>query len=104
MLLHFLNRIENMLKLKSREADTEADFAGPPGTDAATDVGAQTFHGAGSACSVADLLNLLNVIRGNAEFLEVVYGDSLPVKNIMAATKKACETAQSINKTGSGAS
>jgi hypothetical protein len=32
---------------------------------------------------------LLKIIRDNAEFLEIMYGESLPVKNIMAAVNQA---------------
>jgi hypothetical protein len=100
MLLTILNRIENTLKHKVQAAGTEAPLTGASGTDVAVEVDAQNLDSAVSTGSGSDLIDLLNVIRANAEFLEVMYGDSLPIKNIMAAIERANETAQSINEPG----
>lgn len=94
MLSIFLNRIENMLQSKPQAASTETGSAGPPDTGAAVDADALNPPGAVSTCSRPDLFDLLEIIRDNAAFLEIMYGDSLPIKNIMAATERACAAAR----------
>jgi hypothetical protein len=100
MLLTILNRIESTLKYKAQSAGTEAPLTGASDTDVAVEVDAQNLASAVYTGSGSDLIDLLNVIRANAEFLEVMYGDSLPIKNIMAAIERASETVQPIDKTG----
>ncbi len=89
MLSIFLRLIKKMRKQKSPNAVTGGDPTRRTETSIAADTETSDIPDAVSARG--DLPVLLKIIRDNAEFLKIMYGDSLPVKNILAATNQAMD-------------
>jgi hypothetical protein len=87
MLSLFLRRTENAQKVKPPKTTGEDDPAGQAETVAPGNTESSDIHDTVSAGDGLPLL--LKIIRENAEFLEIMYGESLPVKNIMAAVDQA---------------
>jgi hypothetical protein len=87
MLSIFLRRIEKTRKTKPTKAAGGPDPAGQAETATPADSESSDIPDAVSAGD--GLPVLLKIIRDNAEFLEIMYGESLPVKNIMAAVNQA---------------
>ncbi len=88
----FLRRIKKTRKQKSPNAVTGGDPAGRMETSIGTDT--ETSDTPDTVSAGDELPVLLKIIRDNAEFLKIMYGDSLPVKNIMDATNQAMAIAR----------
>lgn len=92
MLSIFLRRIKKVRKKKAPNAVTDGDRVGRTETGFMADTEALDISDTVSAGD--GLPVLLKIIRDNAEFLKIMYGDSLPVKNIITATNQAMEAAR----------
>ncbi len=92
MLSIFLRRIKKKLKSKAQNTATGNDTAGQTETGVPADTEPSDNPDMGSAGD--RLSTLLKIIRDNAEFLKIMYGDSLPVKNIISATNQAMDAAR----------
>ena len=92
MLSIILRRIKKAWKQKSSNAVTGGDPAECAETSIAADT--ETSDMPDTVSAGGRLPVLLKIIRDNAEFLEIMYGDSLPVKNIIAATNQAMDAAR----------
>ena len=89
MLSMIRRRIKKMRKSKAQNTVTGNDPAVQNETGLSADIEPSNIPDMGSA---GDRLSvLLKIIRDNAKFLEIMYGDSLPVKNIMSAANQALD-------------
>jgi len=87
MLSNFLRRIEKTWKKKPPKPARGCNPVGQ--TDTATSADTEPSDIPNTVSAGDGLPVLLKIIRNNAEFLEIMYGDSLPVKNIIAAVNQA---------------
>ena len=92
MLSMLLRRIKKTRKSKAQNTATGNDPEGQTETGIPADTEPSDMPDMGSAGN--RLSALLKIIRDNAEFLKIMYGDSLPVKNIMDATNQAMDAAR----------
>jgi hypothetical protein len=83
----FLRRIEKTRKTEPPKVAGGCEPAGKTKTAIPADTEPSDIPDTVSAGDGLPLL--LKIIRENAEFLEIMYGESLPVKNIITAVNQA---------------
>lgn len=92
MILNFLHRIKGTFK--QRSSDTVTGSVPSEGTETGIVADTETSITPDTVSAGGELAVLLKIISENAEVLKIMYGDNLPVKNIMAATKHAMAIAR----------